>query len=98
MKRASAKLKNPATNPLLTSPQRGLVEEQLDQLKERLLIPLQNSIKNKGLIQELRWVANEAAALAWLTVCPVLVLPTLLEEKARAALQRWERQERIRLQ
>jgi hypothetical protein len=69
------------------------MEEQLESLKEQLLIPLLASVENAGLIRELRWVANEAAALAWLTVCPVLVLPALLEEKIQAALQRWERQQ-----
>jgi len=69
------------------------MEEQLESLKERLLIPLLASIENVALIHELRWVANEAAALAWFTACPALVLPALLEEKVCAALQRWERQQ-----
>jgi hypothetical protein len=69
------------------------MEEQLESLKEQLLVPLLSSVENAALIRELRWVANEAAALAWVTVCPVLVLPALLEEKVCAALQRWERQQ-----
>jgi hypothetical protein len=80
-------------NRSLAGPCRGAAEEQLERLKEQLLAPLLSSVENAALIQELRWVANEAAALAWFTVCPVLVLPTLLEEKVRAALQRWERQQ-----
>jgi hypothetical protein len=71
------------------------MEEQLERLKEQLLRPWLASIENAALIQELRWVANEAAALAWFTVCPVLVLPMLLEEKICAALQRWERQQAL---
>jgi hypothetical protein len=71
------------------------MEEQLESLKEQLLIPLLSSVENAALIRELRWVATEAAALAWLTVCPVLVLPALLEEKVCAALQRWERQQHL---
>jgi hypothetical protein len=71
------------------------MEEQLEGLKEQLLTPWLASIENAALIQELRWVANEAAALAWFTVCPVLVLPLLLEEKICAALQRWERQQAL---
>jgi len=74
-------------------PHRGAMEEQLERLKERLLVPLLSSVANVELIHELRWVANEAAALAWFTVCPMLVLPALLEEKVSAALQRWERQQ-----
>ena len=69
---------------------------QLDQLKEQLLQPVLNSIQSAVVIGELRRAANEAAALAWFTVCPILVLPTLMEEKVRSALQWWERQERIR--
>jgi hypothetical protein len=71
------------------------MEQQLDGLKEQLLAPLLASVENATLIRDLRRVANEAAALAWFTVCPVLVLPALLEEKVHAALQRWERQQRI---
>jgi hypothetical protein len=83
-------------NPLLTSPCRGPLEQQLEHLKEQLLAPLLSSVGNAALVEELRWVANEATALAWFTVCPILVLPTLLEEKVRSALKWWERQERIR--
>lgn len=81
---------------LLPTPQRGALEAQLDQLKERLLEPVLNSIRSTAVVRELRQAANEAAALAWFTVCPILVLPTLLEEKVRSALQWWERQEIVR--
>src|SRR5438876_9551462 len=83
-------------SPILLTLRRGALEAQLEQLKERLLEPILNSVENVALVQELRWVANEAAALAWSTVCPILVLPTLLEEKVRSALEWWERQESIR--
>ena len=83
-------------NPLLLTSRRGALEAQLEQLKERLLEPILNSVESAALAQELRRVANEAAALAWFTVCPILVLPTLLEEKVRSALKRWARQETIR--
>ncbi len=81
-------------NPLLLTSRRGALEAQLEQLKERLLEPILNSVESAALAQELRRVANEA--LAWFTVCPILVLPTLLEEKVRSALEWWERQESIR--
>jgi hypothetical protein len=74
---------------------RGAVEAQLEELKEKLLAPIVRSVGNTMLVSELRWVANEAAALAWFTVCPILVLPLLLEEKIRAALERWERQHQL---
>jgi len=79
----------------LAAPCRGAIEVQLERLKEQLLIPLLSSVENATLIHELRWVANEAAALAWFTAYPVLVLPALLEEKVCAALRRWERQQLI---
>src|SRR6266496_871862 len=83
-------------NPLLLSPRRGVIETQLEQLKDHLLEPILKSVESAALVQELRWVANGAAALAWFTVCPILVLPMLLEEKVRSALEWWERQENIR--
>jgi hypothetical protein len=82
-------------NPLLAAPRRGALEEQLERLKEQLLAPVLASVENRSLAKELRWVANEAAALAWFTVCPILVLPALLEEKVRFALDHWERQQRL---
>jgi len=80
-------------NPLLLAARRGALEGQLEKLKEDLLAPILNSVESAALAQQLRWVANEAAALAWFTVCPILVLPALLEEKVRAALRWRERQE-----
>jgi hypothetical protein len=79
-------------------PARGPLEYQLDELKERLLQPIIGTIANHALATQLRWAANEAAALAWYTACPVLLLPTLLEEKVRAAWTMWERQQRISAQ
>jgi len=73
-------------DPSLMISRRGPLEAQLEQLKERLLEPILNSVENAELAQELRWVANEAAALAWFTVCPILVFPTLLEEKVCSAM------------
>jgi hypothetical protein len=80
------------------APTRGALERQLEQLKQRLLRPVVERISNTELARELSWAANEAAALAWLTVCPILVLPALLDEKVRAALKRWEKQRQLRPQ
>jgi hypothetical protein len=93
--RAQYRLAREQPEPFLVAPRRGALEEQLERLKERLLLPIIGSIENAALVTRLRAVANEAAAMAWFTVCPVLVLPTLLEEKVRAALQHWERQQLI---
>ncbi|HXJ59053.1 MAG TPA: hypothetical protein VNU68_20535 [Verrucomicrobiae bacterium] len=84
-------------NPLLIVGRRGALEQELERLKEQLLAPILASVQNAVLLRELRWVANEAAALAWFTLCPVLVLPTLLEEKVNAAFRRWERQELLKV-
>ena len=43
----------------------------------------------------LRRAANDAAALAWATVFPLLVFPVLFEEKIEAAVLRLRRQARI---
>jgi hypothetical protein len=73
-----------------------VTEEKLEQFKQQLLSPILASVENTDLMHDLRAVANEAAALAWYTVCPVLVLPALLEEKTRTVLMHWERQQRLR--
>ncbi len=77
-------------------PCRGPLEAQLDELKERLLGGFLKEVADQELIRDLRRAATEAAALAWYTACPILVLPILLEEKVLAALKRWEMQERVR--
>ena len=80
----------------LTAPVRGQIERRLEQLKETLLQPTLDRVSNAYLVKEISWAANEAAALAWLTVCPLLVFPMLLEEKVRAALVKAERQTKMR--
>lgn len=84
------------TEMLLRAPVRGPMEGQLEELKSKLLRPVLETISNTELVKELSWAANEAAALAWVTVCPILVLPDLLEEKIRQALEKWEKQQRLR--
>jgi hypothetical protein len=78
---------------LFAAPARGPLEEQLELLKIQLLGKMiDNQPADSGLMRELAWAANEAAALAWYTGYPVLLFPTLFEEKAQAARKRWERQ------
>ena len=81
---------------ILSAPGRGPLESQLEQLKEKLLKPIRETVGNSDLMRELAWAANEAAALAWFTICPILVLPTLLEEKVHAAWKKWEKQQHLR--
>lgn len=85
-------------SPAFSAPIRGQVEAELEEFKQRLLEPIIATIMDRTLIKEILWAANEAAALAWCTICPVLVLPALLEEKVRGALAKWEKQQDLRRQ
>lgn len=82
-------------NPKLVEAARGSVEAELEQLKATLITPILESVTNTRLVKDLSWAANEAAALAWFTVCPVLVFPALLEEKIQSALKKWEKQQQL---
>lgn len=73
--------------PVVTSAPtyRGKVEAELELLKERLLAAeLARTVTLETNVL-LRRAANEAVALVWLTPFPLLLLPGLFEEKARAA-------------
>jgi hypothetical protein len=83
-------------DPFLSAPMRGPMEGRLEELKERLLRPVVANAGNADLAKDLSWAANEAAALAWLTVCPTLLFPALLEEKVQAVLLQREKQEQVR--
>ncbi len=68
----------------------------LEQLKRRLLQEVLKTVVNSALSTPLRRAANEAAALAWLESEPILVFPTLFEEKARVARQQAHKQQLVR--
>ena len=80
---------------LFAGPCRGPLEAQLQALKERLLQPALAKAPDATLVQDLSWAANEAAALAWYSGYPMLLLPGLLEEKLSLAHKHWERQQEI---
>ena len=82
--------------PAPPAPFRATQENQLDQLKRRLLLEFLGELTAPRLNGYVRRAANEAAALAWVTPYPLLVFPGLFEEKAGAALLQAERQEDIR--
>jgi hypothetical protein len=82
--------------PFAAVPFRGTVENDLELLKARLLRQLLAPVAEPGLNTVLRRAANEAASLAWSTPFPLLVFPTLLEEKAVIAERQWNRQGEIR--
>lgn len=74
-----------AVNPVPPAPFRGTHETELERLKSRLLRELLESAPTPDLYAPLRRASNEAAALAWDTAFPLLVLPELLREKAAVA-------------
>ena len=74
---------------------RATQETEFERLKSRLLARQLAGAPTPELNPPLRRAANDAAALAWATVCPLLVFPVLFEEKIAAALRQAERQARI---
>jgi hypothetical protein len=79
--------------PKPTIPFRAFQEKAFERLKNRLLA--QELTEAPELNVPLQRAANDAAALAWATVFPLLVFPVLFEEKIDAAILRAERQARI---
>jgi hypothetical protein len=82
--------------PVPPGPFRAVQETEFDRLKSRLLTEHLAGAPAPELNPPLRRAANEAAALAWATVCPLLVFPVLFEEKIEAALRHAARQACIR--
>lgn len=76
-------------------PFRGLRETELEQAKARLLREALAERNLPAFNAPLRRAANEAAAIAWLTPYPLLVLPELFAERTRAAIHQTVRQQRI---
>ncbi len=80
--------------PAPAVPFRANLETQFEQLKNRLLAD-RLAAANAALTAPLRRAANEAAALAWVSLFPLLVFPALFEEKSQAAERQTRRQARI---
>ena len=76
------------------APFRATQETEFERLKDKLLAQ-QLLAATPELNVPLRRAANDAAALAWATVFPLLVFPALFEEKVEAAVLRVKRQARI---
>jgi hypothetical protein len=76
------------------APFRATQETEFERLKNKLLAQ-QLLAATPELNVLLRRAANDAAALAWATVYPLLVFPVLFEEKIEAAVLRLKRQARI---
>ena len=77
------------------APFRATQENEFERLKSRLLAQRLAEIPVAELNTPLRHAANEAAALAWVTPCPLLVFPVLFEEKTATAVSHADRQARI---
>jgi hypothetical protein len=77
-------------------PFRAVLENELERLRGRLLRQALEETPGADAAVALRWAAQEAAALAGNTPYPLLLLPELFAEKARAGLARSTRQEIIR--
>jgi hypothetical protein len=82
--------------PIRIAPSRAHLETEFERLKNELLREHLEEAVDGQFHSPLRRAAHEAAALAWATPFPLLVLPVLFEEKAQEALDRFERQELVR--
>jgi hypothetical protein len=78
-------------------PSRERLAARLDAFKNRLLKRHLNDAPTMAYRASLRRAANEAAALVWLTPYPLLLLPALMEEKARLVCEQLARQKQIRV-
>lgn len=83
--------------PAPAAPFRDTQDNELEALKGRLLREELGRAAETELTVRLRRAANEAAALAWATQYPLLVFPTLFDEKARTAQVEVKRQNCIRV-
>jgi hypothetical protein len=81
--------------PAPPAPFRATQETEFERLKNRLLAAQLAHTTELELNPALRHAANEAAALAWVTLYPLLVFPELFEEKIRAAVRHARRQAHI---
>ncbi len=81
--------------PTPAAPFRAVQENCFERLKSRLLAERLEQNWEPELNSQLRRAANEAAALAWVTPYPLLVFPTLFEEKAEVAVRFVERQAQV---
>ncbi|MDR3378231.1 MAG: hypothetical protein P4M10_06055 [Verrucomicrobiae bacterium] len=81
--------------PTPAAPFRATQETEFERLKNRLVTEALLATARAELNPAIRRAANEAAALAWVTYYPLLVFPTLFEEKTRNAVRQAARQAHI---
>ena len=78
--------------PVPEAPFRAGEESALERLKHSLLRERLADIWDPALNSLIRRAANEASALAWVTSYPLLVFPSLFEEKIEMGLRHAEHQ------
>ena len=78
-------------------PSKERLDARLEAFKNRLLKRFLDEAPAVAFRAPLRRAANEAAALVWLTPYPLLLLPALMEEKARIACEQATLQKQIKL-
>jgi hypothetical protein len=71
-------------SPTPPAPFRAVQENEFERLKLALLRERLRPLSRPELIAQVRRVANETAALAWVTPYPLLVFPLLFTEAAEA--------------
>ena len=76
------------------APVRVPQEDEFERLKGRLIASRLQEAGTKWEVP-LQNAANEAAAVAWTTIVPLLVFPALFEEKAAATVAQDRRRTRI---
>jgi hypothetical protein len=76
---------------------RDLARNRFEQLKTDLLSPVLDDAPSSEVRRQLVLAANEAAAAAWTTPFPLLMLPVLLQEKADEVRQYSARQEQVQV-
>jgi len=75
--------------------QGSVVSVELDELKRCLLFEHTRVVSDSEVQTRLRRAADDAASIAWATPYPLLVLPTLLDEKLSEARRKAEMQRSI---
>jgi hypothetical protein len=78
------------------APFRATLETEVDLLRARLVQTYLSEFAEPEFNRLLRQAANEAVAIAYTSAYPLLLLPALLEEKARQARRQVARQNLIR--
>lgn len=95
-KRLTARFARPTrftVTPVVLS--RAEREARLAALKDRLARQYAGALEHAPLRPAIERALNDAASLAWATPFPLLVLPTLADEKVTAARRQADRQTQI---